>query len=169
MLTKVDESEGQEMIIDDLIFRLAGVRFQSSKNSPNSAMISDAANLFSKANSSIKIISGGFSSKIYCDVKILNAIRQVIQKKVSVEVAVGPKANKETLKIWSSLGAKIHILRARPHMHYAIIDLMNVRVEKPHGPNHEKQVQYVIYNFKNVDDLISDFNKQIEHSELWQE
>jgi sugar-specific transcriptional regulator TrmB len=153
------------VVIEKLVFKLAGIIYQGNSNLEG--MSSDMEALFNKAKQRIQILTGGFSEKTYCRERILASIKRALDREISVEVVAGPDANEVSLKTWSSLAIPIYILDQWPTRHFAIVDDKHVRVEEPHPSGTEKQVQYIVYNFKNVDELKREFEEEREHANIF--
>lgn len=159
---------GRTVRIANLILRLVGISRQVNIPEHNPAIPAATAELFSKAKSSIKIVSGGFSSRLYLDHKgIVDAIKQALKGECKVEIAVGPDAKEETLKFWDLHGASIFLLDQWPVQHFAVVDGKHVRLEDPHPAGEEKQVQYVVYNFKYADLLQKRFDALKKEARPW--
>lgn len=141
------------MIIENFIFWLVGIHRNESNNGEYPDMVLDMQKLFRKASYSIQIVSGGFSSKVYCTKEIQDSLDLALKKKCLIEVIVGPDADKECVKGWISHGIPIYFLDQNPDSHFALVDGKHVRVEEPHKVGYKKRVQYIIYNFKNAEKL----------------
>jgi len=157
------------MRIENLVFRLVGVSRREAKPDLGCAMYRDMVKLFRKAESSVRIVSGGFPYRLYGSEGIVNALKQALDRRCTVEVITGPEASSRSLKLWSSHGASVYVLSEWPSQHFAVIDGKHVRIEDPHSHDEEKRVQYVIDNFKNVGELnrkFEELKKQAKPLEL---
>lgn len=141
------------MGIENLAFRLVGISRQVGNPTTNRAVVSDLERLFGRARSSIRIVSGGFPSRVYCSEEIISVLEQAPERGCSVEVIVGPEANREGLDVWTAHGVSVYVLDESPTRHFAVVDEKHVRLEEPHARGEEKRVQYIVRNFKNVGKL----------------
>lgn len=157
------------MGLESLSFALAGISRSEGNPKENPAMVADTARLFEKARDHIRIVSGGFPFRVYCSERLQNALAQALDRGCTVEVIVGPNAEKECVKHWASRGATVHMLDEWPKKHFAVADGTHARLEGAHDEGDEKREQYVVSRYKNAGKLERDFAELRKRAKGWAE
>jgi len=147
------------MVLENLVLRLAGIshHFGEIDEASRRSMI----NLVRKAKSSIKIVSGELNFDFYSYDGLLDALKEAIEKGVVVKCIIGPNPNKESFKMLTRLKgcAYFYQLPEWPDFHFTLIDDKHARLEAPHTPGQKVRDEYIIHNFKDVEELKERFDK----------
>ena len=147
------------MGLESLSFALAGISRSEGDPKSNPAMVADTARMFEKARDHIRIVSGGFPSSVYRSGRLENALSDALERRCTVEVIVGPNADKECIEHWVSRGATVHVLGDWPKKHFAVVDGTHARLEGAHEEGEEKREQYVVSRYKNSVKLEREFGE----------
>ena len=117
-------------------------------NSNTELAIKHIAKLINAASSSIKIVSGTLSPKIYCDPRVFEFLREAKERGVKIEIIISSesvpldriKPNDEKLaknffELWGWVKKgeiKVSAVPKNPQSHFMIIDNLHVRMEDKH-------------------------------------
>ena len=110
--------------------------------------IEQSTMLFERANQggSIKIVAGEIEKRFYNDSKIIKALEDAKDRKVSIDIIFGPIAesgNDTILKLWKEDKINLWLLKERYPKHFMLIDDKHVRVEEFHLPGQKERRAFV--------------------------
>lgn len=150
------------MIIEDAIFRLAGVSHHAGE--ANDGCRASLMNLLGKAKFTIRIVAGELNPEFYCDRATLEAVGE----KVVIEIIVGPDPNAESMQCLASLpnDVSVYQLSDWPAPHFAVIDNKHMRLEEPHAPDQSWREDYIIDDFKYAERWSKTFDELKDQAEL---
>jgi len=119
------------------------VVFGIYSNKGKEKCIIQSEKLFSRARSSIRIVSGILNHDFYDDDRIIGALEKAVDRKVSVEIISGPEIDEKSKRILDlNKQGKIKILKLQntPELHYSIIDEKHARLENFHSTYDEESL-----------------------------
>ena len=146
------------MRVANLVLRLAGISHHVGEIEVCRRSLID---LVDKAKSSIKIVSGELNREFYSCDGFLKALKQASERGVVVKFIIGPNPNEESLKMLIAFKGCAHFyqLPQWPVFHFILVDNKHVRLEAPHAPGQKEREQYIIYNFKDAEEIEERFDE----------
>lgn len=148
------------MELGNLSLRLVGISRQTGDPKNKPGMLAEVSRLFDGARRTIKIVSGGFPSRLYCSRSLLAALDRAREERgCTVEAIVGAEADQECVEAWTSRGIGVYKLDHWPKQHFAVVDATHARLEDLHSWDEEKRVQYVVHHYKNAAKLERKFEE----------